>query len=181
MNIFKTRAFHFVVGAGVLSSLGLMTPKAAHAIAPLLVQVENSATNPAITQGVEKQAAQLVHLRADASLGESFPFYVVGTDAQFDGYYTVPSNRTLVVTSIDITPDLYYCPGTTGLVSIAIRNQANVANFYKTLHALYGGTTVHFDYGTGFPVASGVVLIPDADPKDQCLATVDLQGYYTAN
>ncbi len=95
MNRLKTRAFHFAAGAVVVSGLALMTPHAAHVIAFLLVQVENTAANPAITQGVEKQAAHFIQLRAEASVGRRLPFYVVVPDAAFGGFYADPKNRTL--------------------------------------------------------------------------------------
>ncbi len=93
------------VATGILM---LAAPRAAHAIAATLVQVTNTAANPAITQGVEKLASQNVLLVSSAGLvlphgsavlQQMFPNGTVDASP-----FVVPAGQTLVVTTIDLLP-----------------------------------------------------------------------------
>jgi len=66
------------VGAVVLagSLITLMNPKAVHALAAALVQVTNTASNPAVTQSVGAQAGNMVHLTCEVMFSAGQPFYI---------------------------------------------------------------------------------------------------------
>jgi purine nucleoside permease len=84
--------------------LNLVAPKSVHAAVAALVQVANTAANPAITQDTSKAASQLVYLVCYPP-AESAPFVVQCSSQGGSGaQYTVPSGQNLVVTSMMITP-----------------------------------------------------------------------------
>jgi len=100
----------FGAGAFAVIALTLAAPKAAHAIAATLVQVTNTAANPAIAQSPNTQAAQLVYLEAFANPApcnqcvSSATFGAYLQNANFSNNYSIPAGETLVITAVDILP-----------------------------------------------------------------------------
>src|SRR5580698_9383014 len=103
----STLSWGGVAIAAILFTLAV--PRAAHAVAAALVQVTNTAASPVINQSIGNQAAQIVQIEC----GDQ-PFYVspingcfavpaTGVPFQTGSTYLVPSNETLVVTSVDIS------------------------------------------------------------------------------
>jgi hypothetical protein len=147
----------------------LAAPRAAHAIAATLVQVTNTAANPAITQGTEKQAAQLVDLFAQPSSGEFFNVLPTGN---FIYGYTIPSNQYLVITGVDVTPAT--CQGSSS-VTLVTSGSLEIKSWYVS-----GGITTHFDYPSGILLAPG--LTPTASfSSTGCASFVQMHGYLTSN
>ena len=160
-------------GAVVLAGLvlSLIAPKAAHALAATLVQVTNTPANPAITQSVPSQAAQLVHLSQTTIGGQTSTFVSILPNGTLVPGYVVPANQYLVIASADVTA--FGCPATS--VYLEVGNQAiqqwNVS----------GANTAHFDY------PSGIVLAPGSTPSEivsalsTCGASLQMTGYLTSN
>ena len=159
-------------GAGALA-LGLLivaAPRAAHAISATLVQVTNTAANPAITQSVPSQAAQLVNLFATTAGGQLSTFTNISENNTYLPGYVVPANQYLVITSADLTAQ--ECPVNVDLhvSSVAIQGWS-----------VSGPNTLHFDY------ASGIVLAPGSTPSEvvyglsTCQASLQMHGYLTTN
>lgn len=94
MNILRKIAF----GIGAVTLIGILaaiaTPRAAHAVANLLVTVTNTSSNPVPTLGSAPPAAQA--LRRGPSVCEFSPFNnVASCDAL--GVFAVPANAVAVV------------------------------------------------------------------------------------
>ena len=95
------------LAAGVLM---LAMPRGAHAVAAALVQVTNTAGNPAVTQDTSKSASQLVTLGGGrvifnsygaVQLGQALP----GSPENSTGY-TVPLGTNLVITGMEVNVDV---------------------------------------------------------------------------
>lgn len=168
----------------------LTAPRAAHAVAAALVQITNTAANPAITQNIGQQASQMVHLSCDAGdlvetrTGDCYAFTPQGSPLDStDLYYTVPSNETLVITSADLFGHNLgdACPTANQLV-LATSALYPTAAFYAARWALVANAgTTHFTYPGGLALGPGrqvVVLLPN---NSGCHFTADLYGYLTAN
>ena len=168
-----------IVSFGALAlaagALTLTAPRAAHAFAAALVQVANTAANPAITQSTPTQAAQLVQLNAEAIpifAGESIPATFASTPGQ-PAPYSVPANQSLVVTAIDMTTP-FPCSSVTFQVIVPPST---------TLWTVTAPNTGHFVY------PSGIVLPPGTTPITRVFSTspcgsnvgVTLFGYLTSN
>jgi hypothetical protein len=113
----------------------LAVPRAAHAVAAALVQVNNTAANPALTQDVTLQSAQIVHLGTQGAVLPNFSSVigVYSTSGSFTNGYSTPANATLVITGIDITPlssPSQTCPAATQM------SLATGSAFLKVHHAL---------------------------------------------
>ena len=162
--------------AGVVT---LAVPRAAHAVAAALVQVTNTAANPAITQSVPSQAAQLVRLFAilspNTAAGDFFSALTAGQ--QESSQYSVPNSQSLVVTAIDVTPPAGCATGVFGfkLASGLPIWTASAPN------------TGHFEYPSGIVFSSGTLLSVEfasaSNTEGNCgqPMTANLYGYLTYN
>jgi hypothetical protein len=178
MNPFNNRFVQAVAALGVLATLALVTPRAAHAVAAALVQVTNTADNPAITQNAPTQAAQLVLL--NATLGPNSGNNAFGSASASNGtVYLVPSDRSLVVTAVDLSP-----PQCTTAGNFTFTLKGNSQSFsVKWLLFAPNANTSHFEY------PSGIVFPPGSEPEmdyaviGSCdnVATANLFGYLTSN
>jgi hypothetical protein len=159
--------------AGVLI---FAAPRAAQAVAAVLVQVTNTAANPAITQDISRQAGQSVDLSCALTPASQFVSYInacssVSPSSLFVPNYAVPANQSLVVTGVDITQ---YCGGTQAFTYILSVNGSTTRKAWSVT----GLNTASFTYPTGF------VLGPGLSPtflNPGCSATVDMHGYLTGN
>jgi len=164
----------------VASALTLAVPRAAHAVAAALVQVTNTAANPAITQSVPSQAAQLVELTNNSGGQGTSTF--TGLTPNFSGS-AVPAGQSLVITSVDITPtcqgNLLFgaglgigAPGvlTTELVTWGVPSNN-------------GSITSHFVYPSGIVIGPGStpVLTNYSNLQSSCSSVTYLFGYLTTN
>jgi len=73
-------------------------PKAAHAVAAALVEITNTAANPAVTQDVSKRAGEIVELICDQQFYQTqYCYPLVG-----ESPYVVPAGKSLVITTVDL-------------------------------------------------------------------------------
>jgi hypothetical protein len=161
----------FGAGAFALGVLMLATPRAAHAVAAALVQVTNTASNPAVTQDVTHQVAQLVSLGVTTIGGEPSQFLNFLSNGTYVIGYTVPANQYLVITSVDVTGQ-----GCTGLnVSIGI------GNYTPASWIVSGVNTTHFDYASGIVIPPGATPLNIVNGPSTCAASLTLHGYLSSN
>ena len=182
MKLFEKRKFQIGGAVAAVAMLGLLTPRAAHAIAAALVQVTNTAANPVITQSVNSQAAQTIDIGCiEASPGGQAACTTVSGGGQYatPPGYTVPANQTLVITGVDITP--YW---TTTIAQCAGASSITVTTngAFRKGWQFTGGSTVHYTYPTGFLLGPGCNSLGDyVSPVSACAASVEMHGYLTTN
>ncbi len=168
-------------GSAVLAvgAFSLAVPRAAHAVAAILVQVTNTTASPAITQSVPSQAAQLVNLEGGTSAITFSPF-TAGTIQYVNvnpPSYVVPDNQSLVITDVDIAPN---CAGQFNIVVGLSSGSVYGLNSIDMAWSVSGPNTSHFDY------RSGTVFPPGTTPQVgggtlACPVDVRMHGYLTSN
>lgn len=154
-----------------------VAPKQVHAAVATLVQVANTISNPAITQDTSKAASQIVNLACVVYETTDPQNQCVTMNSQV---YTVPSNQSLVITSITVTP---FPNGATGSETVYLYDsQGNATSVFSV-----GAASVQF------ALPAGQVFPPGAKPTAGIvsayggLATSGLKtiifanGYLTAN
>jgi hypothetical protein len=161
----------FGAGALVLGVLILAAPRAAHAIAATLVQVTNTASNPAVTQDVSRQVAQIVSLGTTTIGGQPSQFLNFLSNGTYVNGYTVPANQYLVITSADVTGQ-----GCAGL-SIALA----ITNYTLAYWVVSGVNSTHFDYPSGIVVPPGTTPLEAVYGPTTCSGSLTLHGYLTSN
>jgi hypothetical protein len=156
----------------------LAAPRAAHAIAATLVQVTNTAANPAVAQSPNTQAAQLVTLELSITSipGSGYYYFFPLTYTGPGPSFTVPANQSLVVTDIDLTPSI--CSSGTPALVLNSNPTSNLSLAMSYLQVPTGITT-HLQYRSGF------VFPPGSTPGGSmsgCASTgVYVHGYLTSN
>jgi hypothetical protein len=175
------------VGGVVLAAamIGFTNPKAVHAVTAALVQVTNTASNPAVTQSVGAQAGNMVHLSCTAYMefGNAGCAQVSadGSAASLD--YTVPVGESLVITSVDLAPK----PGALCANDYSI-NLRSGSGFVLTLATTNSLATTHFTYPSGLvigggvtPTVNGYTETPTQDLACNAYDEVNIYGYLTAS
>jgi hypothetical protein len=166
-----------LMGSGALAltilALMLAAPRAAHAIAATLVQVVNTATNPAVSQDVSKLASQNVSLTGDTQVNQqTSPLYTVSADGSVSTLpYTVPTGQTLIVTSVDLNPNI----GVTSYSSVGLGLPSNSSafGFWEVAPAI----STQFVYPAGIVIAGGTTpQFLSGNPL-----VLRLHGYLTSN
>jgi len=161
----------FGAGALALGAIILAAPRTAHALAAALVQVTNTAANPAVTQDVSRQVAQLVSLGVTTIGGQPSQFISFLSNGTYVIGYTVPANQYLVLSSADVTGQ-----GCAGLIISLESGNVALASWVVS-----GVDSTHFGY------TSGIVLPPGATPMlvvngpSTCAGSLQLHGYLTSN
>lgn len=161
----------FGAGALTLGVLILAAPRAAHAIAATLVQVTNTAANPAVTQDVSRQVAQLVSLGVTTTGGQPSQFLSFLSNGTYVNGYTVPANQYLVITSVDVSGQ--------GCAPLGVN--VGIGNLVLAGWTVSSANSVHFDY------ASGIVFPPGSTPLEiiyapsTCAGSLALHGYLSPN
>lgn len=173
-----------LIGGGIVFA-GLLTPRAAHAVAAALVQVTNTIANPAITHETNKAASQLVQL---TGVGGQYLF-ATGTLAmgQFDPAtsttgatpYVVPAGQSLVITDIDF--NIFATTGDTGVLFYNYKiTPNNFGQYYQRFDFLSNGPQhMHYDSGLVFPAGEEVGINVIFQNGGELGAT--LRGYLTFN
>jgi hypothetical protein len=176
MKTFRNYAFKLAGGALVLGALAIGTPKAAHAVAAAMVQIVNTAANPAITHETALQASQLIYLTTTfaTTINGDTPFQPYMPGGSVGPNFTVPAGQSLVVTAIDLTSN---CNGTT----LAELDDSGGQYFMKSLN--FSGpqyVTNHFTYPSGLVFAGGYAPSLINRANGNCSVGADLHGYLTA-
>jgi hypothetical protein len=171
----------FSYGAVALATavLSLAAPRAAHAIAATLVQVTNTPANPAISQGTEKQAAQILELSCQSYQTAS---YVSCLQQTADGgvVYT-PGTQSYVITAVDLLPvDANGVPcGSAASPILTASLAVNLATLYRWQVPAPPGA--HFTYPSGIVIQPGGVIAVNLTGGGGCSVQAYLHGYLTAN
>jgi hypothetical protein len=163
--------------------VALSATKAAHAAdSSTPVKVTNSANNPVVTEDVGQRASQMVYLscaNANTSVLDCLQYVVGGPQGQEFIEYTVPSDRYLVITAVDVntlSPTGGACAGLTNIGLATRIGDDLLQRFGWTLAA--NAPTTHFTYPPGFAIAPGTTI---QLRTSNCAAEVDMYGYLTAN
>jgi hypothetical protein len=169
-----------LASAVTLSIVGMLAPRAAHAVIATLVQVVNTPASPAITLDVSAAASQIVELRCNTQLGVS-PCILVTPEAANGGQFTVPASQKLVITEADLATDDSIA-GTNSIQLIQNSGQGNLAREGWTFPS--GGIVFRqLQFGSGLVIGSGFQV----EVNYQTTATISngvamtLRGYLTAN
>jgi hypothetical protein len=153
----------------------LAVPRAAAAVAAKLVQVTNTAANPAITQSARNLASQLVHLTSSPP-PQGVTTFVNAFSNQNVAYY-VPAGQSLVVTAVDITPP----PGCTSQPSpFELIDSGGLPTLIGRCPPLNTG---HFECPSGIVFAAGSrpeILFGAGTCTNGAAALVNLFGYLTS-
>ena len=179
-KLWKIRVFKLSAGALALGAIGLVTPRAAHALAATLVQVTNTVANPAITQATNTAASQLVLLSGSAALpiqptGTFNPLYQITSAGPAFSPYVVPAGQTLVVTEMDATVAQ---PGSGSIFLSLPPSNIDVAFL---LVPQIGTQQLKFSSGIPFPAGSQVGVGNASLLSNAVAAYVYVHGYLTTN
>ena len=181
------RSPKFLFPVGVVLALGLFilaAPRTVHAVAAALVQITNTASNPAVTQDIGQAASQMVYLSCTTvySGALSCQQYVAGgSEGQGFYYFSVPANRYLVITAADVhSYNTYGTAPCSNPVNISLQTQIGDTTAGRTGWSVSANApTTHFTYPPGFALAPGTTILGNAEPIG-CSAELDLYGYLTA-
>lgn len=153
--------------------------------AAALVQVTNTAANPAITLDVSKLAAQSVSISANASNPPfsinggnpgGYPFYILPyPDLVGPTQFSVPDAQSLVITSLEITN--FGVAGDFSLIALGTNPPATELSYEQW--PIPAATTVQYTFPSGFVIAAGVKNL--AALLSNVNMTVTVHGYLTAN
>ena len=187
MNKLTKRAAQAAVSIAGIGGLLLVVPKAAHAITAALVQVVNTAANPAVTQDVSKLASQIVTLTPSPTAdGVDLPphqktllyqMFPNGTIAATP--YVVPAGQSLVVTSMDVTGGY---SGVSGVNEVGMYNAASGTireDFYIPTQ-LGAASSLSFGSGLVFPPGESPGVINFGISSTDSVFGI-VHGYLTAN
>lgn len=174
MNITRkaVSAFAGILPAALL--IAALAPKATRGIAIALVQVANTAANPAMTQDTSKQVSQIVELTcgtAAQKCTQLLPGAPLPSTA-----FTVPTGQTLVVTNIEFES---VDNGDVATFQIAYQIPPG-APLLKSWSAAGNGATAEFSLGPGFGIAAGDSI----DVVEQFNTVGEraiIRGYLTSN
>ena len=143
---------------GVVLAGGLITfmkPKTVHAVvAAALVQVTNTSSNPVVSQGIDKQAGNMVHLNCSVTLsGDLFTCIRFAPDGSTTFHYTVPAGEFLVITAMDVLPITPpACPGNY-FITLGTPTEIGV---YTTVETTNAQVTTHLTYPSGLVIGEGI-------------------------
>jgi hypothetical protein len=170
MKLFEKRTLQIVVVAAAVAVLGLLTPRAAHAVAAALVQITNTTANPGVTQDATLAASQIVTLVfpgvADLETGSVTMVQYIPGSGKSASNYVVPGGQHLVITGLDV--QIYTGGGTLTLGPGGIESM--------NLQSAAGTQQFQFPTGIVFPSGSNVVMSMNSGS-----VYVTARGYLTAD
>jgi hypothetical protein len=166
-----------VLGAGLLVFVGAMFGlRTAHAVVASLVQVVNTAANPAITQDTSRQASQVVSLYCAEY--PSLCNQILEGGGLASTAYAVPAGFHLIVTSADI---FVATPFTGSGTQLYLQNTAN-GEPYEYFNIPSGSSGASYNFASGISVGSGTGLsINEVFLSSAGSVVFYLHGYLTAN
>ena len=160
--------------AGAVGILMLGVPRAAHAVVAALVQVTNTAANPAITQSVSEQAQQL--LQVECTVTSCYFIAPTGLPNGPSSIVTISPGQNFVITSVDIVAN--GCPNVTAS-TLEIKSAVG-KTFRKSWNTAANTGTVHFAYPSGILIAGGTEFL-NIFVTEGCNPVVDMFGYLTTS
>lgn len=157
-----------ISGSLLVSALlfSLILPNRAHALVAALVQVTNTAENPAVTEDVSRSASQIVNLNC---INQPL---LICTQIPANGQYTVPAGKSLVITSVDI-----FAPVPENVFLETIDSSGRVLYLWEYIEI---NGQIHYSYPTGIVWGPGSQVIVSA-PTTFTSTNVYLSGYLTSN
>ena len=123
-------------------------------------------------------AAQLVDISNSALPNSTSytPFYSISPNATFNLGYSIPSDQSLVITAVDVTPFECTPASYTGTSAVGLA----VNTFNRSGWTVSGQTTTHFAYPSGIVLAAGST--PQMlNASAACTVLLELHGYLTYN
>jgi hypothetical protein len=171
MKPLNNRFGQAVVALGVVATLVLVTPRAAHALAAAMVQVANTPENPAVTQDTSKRAGQLIQLLCIVAAGQITNCGEGGISNTLPPPYTVPSGQNLVITSIELNGYAGY----SGNNQVVLLDEVQNVGYH--LWDFSGPITSQFQYPSGIVLPSGTT--PSVSSTNGAFAQIT--GYLTNN
>ncbi len=170
---------HLGAATIVLGALILIAPRAAHAIAATLVQVTNTTANPAVTQGTEKQAAQLLEIGCHAAILQTTPCVQSLPNGGIQQY--VPGNQNYVITETDLhsaTSNGEPCVSPSPIAVVLESNGA--AGRYAWIIAP-SAVTASYSYPSGIVIPPGTTFAVAVTTGACQYVDIAIHGYLTAN
>jgi hypothetical protein len=149
----------------------LSFPKQAHAVAAALVQITNTADNPAVTQDVSKRASEIVELTCNQQFYQTQYCYPLVSQSP----YVVPAGKSLVITTVDL-----YVPAQdrifleTTLFPSGPGTPQTTVGFYAYING-----QLHYNYQSGIVVGPGSSVVLFGATTSTNIGY--LYGYLTAN
>jgi hypothetical protein len=169
-----------MVGGMLLVGMTLpwVAPRAVHAsVATIaaLVEVTNTAENPAVTRDVSKEASQIVHLttlgKANVSPATMTQLYQYIPGGTFGPPYVVPAGKSLVITSIEASVI------TAGDTYLNLYDNTTIGQREIWYLPNVGMTQLQFPSGFVYPAGSSVYVYVGGQTTTQMI--VDVHGYLT--
>lgn len=112
------------VMAGVLV-IAISAPRAAYAVATMLVQVVNTASNPVVTHNVDKLPSREVTLELVGTQPNTWAQIL--PDASFStGAFTIPTGQAFVLTDYSWVAEETDAPNSTYVISLVNKNNVEV-------------------------------------------------------
>jgi hypothetical protein len=174
-----------VVGSVALAAmlLSVPAPKAVHATVAALVNVVNTAANPAGTEDISKAASQIVELQCLLAIPEQTTSCESRSAGLTYSSFTVPAGQTLIITSVDISA----VPAGPGTTAIALF-QDHLGEREVWVVPSANVTQLQFP-SSGIPISSGSTLIMQNISDDTSItsngstaqAAMVIHGYLTSN
>jgi hypothetical protein len=157
MKLINNRFAQAVAALGIVATLALVTPRAAHAVAAALVQVTNTSANPVPNQDVDAPGRHLYQSTCVTTTGDSLGKQFVCT------LPAVPANRELVIQTVSILAEAPNPPAI-GQLEITAGGVESVAAF----PVVNSGLT---EFGTAIGTATQPLTLY-ADPGTQPICSV---------
>jgi hypothetical protein len=178
----RKRTYQVTAGILAVGILGILSPRAAHAVTAALVQVVNTTANPVVTVATNSAAADQILLGtpSGATLSPGSSVVAMNENTTVGGLsnsaYVVPAGQSVVVTGMDITAY------TKGGAYIILRSLSNGFNGMEPIYVANPGTQLaQFSSGIVFPSGSSVYVQNSNGLGTTGSADVSVHGYLTAN
>jgi hypothetical protein len=151
LKVFNKRFVQATAALGVVATLALVTPRAAHAVAAALVQVSNTTENPAITQDTSKRAGQMIQLICETSANNVSSCGEGTISSTQPSPYTVPTPLNLIITSVELNG----YGGYTGNNGLELLDTTQGMAYHQWTFS--GPSTSQFQYPSGIVLPSGTM------------------------
>jgi hypothetical protein len=176
MERFRKYSLPVAAAAMLAVVLTLAAPRAVHAVTAALVNVTNTADNPAVTQSINQLTSQNVYLVTNAGavpggFDSSIQDFPNGTLASKP--FVVPAGQNLVVTTIEVFP-----AGTNQGTYLLVLSDGASGRKGLRVPAVY---STQFQYPSGIVFAAGKSVQLFNDPSSPGVVAISVHGYLTSN